>query len=86
MSSISPQTSQANPAGHSSFWQSKENYLFLSAVLLISFVVYLPSLQNGFVNWDDQINIYENPYITDISHWESFFENVKKWNVYSPVG
>lgn len=40
-------------------------------------MVYIPSLQNGFVNWDDQVNIYANPYITDISGWESFFENVK---------
>ncbi len=29
----------------------------------LTFLVYLPSLKNGFVNWDDQLNVYENPYI-----------------------
>ena len=77
MSPGKPQIKQASPAAWVSFWKSKKNLLYLSMVLLISFVVYLPSLQNGFVNWDDQINIYENPYITGISSWKSVFENVK---------
>ncbi|MBI4681930.1 MAG: tetratricopeptide repeat protein [Nitrospirae bacterium] len=29
----------------------------------LTFLVYLPALKNGFVNWDDQLNVYENPYI-----------------------
>ena len=77
MSTAKPQFEKTSPAERGSFWQSKKNVLFLSAILIVSFMAYLPSLQNGFVNWDDQINIYENPYITDISNWESFFENVK---------
>ena len=28
---------------------------------LITFVVFSPGLWNGFVEWDDQINLYENP-------------------------
>lgn len=47
------------------------------AVLFISFMVYLPSLQNGFVNWDDSANIYENFYITNITDWESLLNYVK---------
>ncbi|MDO8446224.1 MAG: tetratricopeptide repeat protein [Deltaproteobacteria bacterium] len=35
-------------------------------VALITFVVYLSSLQNGFVNWDDHKYVYENPNIRSI--------------------
>jgi hypothetical protein len=72
-----PQFQEKSPVKWVSFWKSKKNVLYLSAILLISFIVYLPSLQNGFVNWDDGPNIYENPYITAISDWGSFFESVK---------
>ena len=60
-----------------SFWKSKRNVWVLAAILLISFTVYLPSLQNGFVNWDDGPNVYENPHILNITDWGSLFENVK---------
>ena len=77
MSSVKLEIKQTSPPEWISFWKSKRNLLFLSAVLIISFLVYIPSLQNGFVNWDDQINIYENPHITEISGWESLLQNVK---------
>ena len=77
MNSVKPQITQASPAEPVSFWKSKKNILVLSVVLIVTFLAYLPSLQNGFVNWDDQINIYENPQIINISDWESFFENAK---------
>ena len=77
MNSAKPQIKKASPVQWISFWKSKKNLLFLSAILIISFMVYLPSLQNEFVNWDDQVNIYENSYITNISNWESFSESVK---------
>jgi len=32
------------------------------AVSLISLVVFLPALRNGFVSWDDGLNLVENPY------------------------
>ncbi len=35
-------------------------------VFFITLLVYLPALQNGFVNWDDHIYIYENAHITSI--------------------
>ena len=66
-----------DPVQKVSFWKIKENILFLAAILIISFLVYLPSLQNGFVNWDDNINIHENPLITSISDWDTFLDNAK---------
>ena len=32
-------------------------------IALVTFIVYLPSLQNGFVNWDDSGYVYDNPFI-----------------------
>jgi len=60
-----------------SFGKSNENLLFLAAVLVISFIVYLPSLQNGFVNWDDNANVYENFHIINISDWGNLLDHVK---------
>jgi protein O-mannosyl-transferase len=31
------------------------------ALAVITFLVFLPALWNGFVEWDDQVNLYENP-------------------------
>jgi hypothetical protein len=35
-------------------------------VALLTLLVYLPALQNDFVNWDDHLYIYENPHIRSI--------------------
>jgi Tfp pilus assembly protein PilF len=35
-------------------------YLFLTVILIITAVIYLPSLDNGFTNWDDNIYVTEN--------------------------
>jgi protein O-mannosyl-transferase len=37
-----------------------------ASVAIITFIVYLPSLQNGFVNWDDGDYVYENAFIQQI--------------------
>lgn len=33
------------------------------ALAILTFIVYLPALNNGFVNWDDNVYVYENPNI-----------------------
>jgi regulator of sirC expression with transglutaminase-like and TPR domain len=60
-----------------SFGKNKKKLFLLAAVLTISFIVYLPCLQYGFVNWDDSANVYNNPDISAISNYESFFISVK---------
>src|SRR5438132_13112915 len=30
------------------------------ALALVTFLVFLPALGNGFVEWDDDVNLYEN--------------------------
>ena len=41
--------------------------LWLGAILVLTFVVYLPSLDNGFINWDDNSYVTENPAIAQPS-------------------
>ena len=36
-------------------------------VALVTFMVYLPALKNGFVNWDDNVYIYENVMIRNFN-------------------
>jgi tetratricopeptide (TPR) repeat protein len=44
-------------------------FLPLLLLLILSFtaIVYSGSLKNDFVNWDDKVNVYENPLITEFS-------------------
>ncbi len=45
----------------------KNSALVLAALAAIfTFLVYLPSLRNGFVNWDDHLYIYENAFIRSL--------------------
>ena len=46
--------------------KSASKALILLAALIsaaVTFGVYLPSLENGFVNWDDHLYVTDNPYI-----------------------
>ena len=42
-------------------------YLLSVLVALAAFLVYLPSLENGFVNWDDDRYVYANPALASLS-------------------
>ncbi len=50
-----PKASREPRGGHSSSW------LWLGAILAVTFVAYIPSLGNGFINWDDNYYVTENP-------------------------
>lgn len=45
-------------------------YYLAAAVALATFFVYLPALRNDFVNWDDDLYIYNNPFIRS---WNAAF-------------
>ncbi len=45
----------------------KYKYFFAGAVSLITFLVYMQSLQNAFTSWDDPRYVYENPHIWSFS-------------------
>jgi tetratricopeptide (TPR) repeat protein len=46
--------------------KSKNLLIVSSLVSLLTILVYLPALQNDFVNWDDDEYVYENPAIQSI--------------------
>jgi tetratricopeptide (TPR) repeat protein len=48
-----------------------KRYILPAAVSLMTFAVYIPTLTNGFINWDDPIYVYENQHIRSLS-WAFF--------------
>lgn len=48
------------------WWKNKIVWL-LTGIALITFIAYLPSLNNGFTNWDDQEYVTENHNITEFT-------------------
>lgn len=55
--------------------REETNFMVPAVVLSITLAVFLPALSNGFVNWDDAFNIYENKNIEqfDWQHIKSIF-------------
>jgi len=51
----------------------KPEYALAVAVALITFILYLPALQNGFINWDD------GPYVVENTHIRSFDPAFLRW-------
>ncbi len=42
----------------------------LIGILALTFVAFIPSLMNGFTNWDDGVNLIENPYLNAFN-WQN---------------
>ncbi len=42
-------------------------YFIAASVALLTLLVYLPALNNGFVGWDDNVYVYENPHIRSLN-------------------
>ena len=53
-------------------WQQPKIMLLLLGILLLTFIVFWPSLQNGFTNWDDTYYVTQNTLIKSLS-----FEHLK---------
>ncbi len=65
-----PTESMAKPVVNNGKW-------YIVGVLLLTTLVFSSSIQNDFVNWDDEKNIYENELIKTLSK-ENFWENTAK--------
>jgi tetratricopeptide (TPR) repeat protein len=50
-------------------WRSTRGrwLLWLAAIVALTFIVYIPSLDNGFTNWDDNYYVTENPLLVEPS-------------------
>ena len=62
------------------------------SIILLTLVVFLPTLQNGFVNWDDEANLLENPHYRGLG-WEqirwmftTFYMSVYRPLTWIPLG
>ncbi|MGB1205691.1 MAG: tetratricopeptide repeat protein [Chitinophagales bacterium] len=53
-------------------WQEPKTLFLLLGILLLTFVAFWPSLQNGFTNWDDTYYVTQNTLIKSLS-----FEHLK---------
>ena len=62
----------------------RNRFIVAVSVAVITFTVYLPSLRNGFVNWDDGDYVYENTFIRqlDVNLLKSAFAefNASNWH------
>ena len=58
-------------------------WYWLGGILLFTFIIYAGSLQNGFVNWDDDSNIVNNPYVQNFDVVTIFTELYS--NAYRPL-
>src|SRR6185369_17579097 len=52
---------------HKPLAKKKSYSLLLFFIIVISFIVYLPVFNNGFVNLDDNVYVQENPLIRSIN-------------------
>ena len=62
-------TEKKEKIASSALW---DGYLPILAVLVLTFLAFLPTFQSEFVNWDDDINIQKNKYIIGFT-----FENIQ---------
>lgn len=53
-----------------SFWKDKALILPLAVILSVTFFAFLPALTADFVNWDDNVNLLENPNLK-VFNWDS---------------
>jgi len=47
--------------------KKNKEWLLLALILLATFIVYIPALKCDFVNWDDGVNVTENPNVSDLN-------------------
>jgi tetratricopeptide (TPR) repeat protein len=59
------------------WWMVDNRWKGILLMLAVTFAVYSPSLDNDFVNWDDDKNFYENEVITTLSG-DNFWANTKE--------
>lgn len=59
---------------NNSSFQITNKYLWISAVLALTSIVYIPVFTNGFTNWDDNIFVTSNDLIRSFS-----WSNIQSW-------
>lgn len=64
--------------------KSAGKYYFAAAVAFLTFIIYLSSLRNGFLWWDDNLYVFENSKITsfnlDLFRWSFLNFHASNWH------
>ena len=75
-----------NPVKHSttkiSVLTKEQKFFSLLIILLITLIAYSPTLKAGFVNWDDQQYVYENPLIKGFTHLKELLFTPVQGNIH----
>ena len=58
------------------FWSQRNLWLSALGILLVTFLVFTPSISSEFVNWDDDVNIVENSNVLNFEIKKIFTESV----------
>jgi tetratricopeptide (TPR) repeat protein len=73
-----PRAGRARPEGGrngpASKTDSRTLIIIAASVAIVTFIVFLPTVQNDFINWDDDSYVYQNPHI------RSFDLSLLKWS------
>ncbi|XOV67732.1 MAG: tetratricopeptide repeat protein [Fluviicola sp.] len=65
---------------------SKHPYLVGVALFVITLIVFIPSLQYSWVNWDDPTYVLNNSLVTaDTIQWQAIFETKQVLGIYHPI-
>jgi len=44
-----------------------KDWIIAAAIMAVAFVIFTPVLKGSFINWDDDVNVYENPNVRELS-------------------
>lgn len=67
-------------------FSKKQGWLFLVGILLITAICFVPSLYNGWVNWDDPAYVLSNPLVvSDSIQWSAIFQKDQVLGIYHPI-
>ena len=61
---------QSKSGGRGSGLFDSKHLLPIGIVLILAIIAFSPTFKNAFVNWDDDVNVLENPYITGLT-WQN---------------
>ncbi len=46
---------------------NSDSWIQIAVVLFITFILFTPTFQNGFVNWDDEDNLIKNEFLKEFN-------------------
>jgi protein O-mannosyl-transferase len=49
------------------WWQDRTLLMYLGILVIAVLTTFSPAFNNGFVNWDDDVNVYDNPNIDSLT-------------------